>query len=66
MKNNITHLSYCYGYGICSAACPKRIISIKLNDDGFYHPMISESDKCIDCGICLDVCAFNHKEQASI
>lgn len=64
MKNNITNFSYCYGCGICSATCPKKIICIKLNGEGFYQPIISESDKCIDCGICLDVCAFNHKEQA--
>ena len=32
--------------------------------DGFYTPFIDEPDKCVGCGICLDVCAFNHKERS--
>lgn len=62
--NNILSINNCYGCGVCSASCPKRIISIGLNKDGFYVPDIKEKDKCFNCGICLDVCAFNHKERA--
>ena len=61
---NIGHIQHCYGCGVCSASCPKRIISIALNDDGFYKPRITAPDKCTQCGICLDVCAFNHKDIA--
>lgn len=64
MKKNIGVLSCCFGCGVCSASCPKKIISIKLNRDGFYEPVIDNGDACIECGICLDVCAFNHKELA--
>lgn len=64
MKYNISIIHNCYGCGVCSASCPKRIISIKLNTDGFYEPHISELDKCINCGICLEVCAFNHEDSA--
>lgn len=49
----------CYGCGVCTVACPKRIISLKLNHDGFWEPKIVNEDKCIDCGICLRVCSFN-------
>lgn len=42
----------------------KKIINIRLNKDGFYVPYIDEPEKCTECGICLDVCAFNHKERA--
>lgn len=35
-----------------------------LNKNGFYEPLLEEDDKCINCGLCLDVCAFNHKERA--
>lgn len=52
----------CFGCGVCAASCPRRIIFIRLNKDGFYEPTISNHDKCIECGICEDVCAFNHKE----
>ena len=55
----------CYGCGVCSASCPKGIITIKLNSNGFYEPYIDNQDECIRCGICLDICAFNHKELSS-
>lgn len=59
---NISKIKNCYGCGVCSAACPKKIISIDLNRNGFYEPHIKDLNKCINCKICLDVCAFNHKE----
>lgn len=55
----------CYGCGVCSPSCPKGIITIKLNSNGFYEPYIDNQDECIRCGICLDICAFNHKELSS-
>lgn len=61
---NVSEIKDCFGCGVCSASCPKKIISIKLNRDGFYEPVIENGDACIKCGICLDVCAFNHKELA--
>jgi coenzyme F420-reducing hydrogenase beta subunit len=59
---NVSENKNCYGCGVCSASCPKDIISISLNHEGFYKPVIKETEKCIKCGICLDVCAFNHQE----
>ena len=61
---NISEIHNCYGCGVCSASCPRKIISIHLNKNGFYEPCIDETEKCIECGICRDVCAFNHKELA--
>lgn len=61
---NISSIKNCYGCGVCSASCGKKIISIEMNRDGFYTPYINEPQKCSNCGICLDVCAFNHKELA--
>lgn len=61
ITNNITRQSYCYGCGVCSVSCPKEIITIKLDCNGFYKPFIKSNDTCVQCGICLDVCAFNHK-----
>ena len=65
MKDNISKLKDCYGCGVCVIACPKKIIDLELNRDGFYSPVIHEQDKCIDCGICLDICAYNHDELAT-
>lgn len=64
MKSNVTRLQECYGCGVCAASCPKKIISIRLNQDGFYEPVIDDIGACIECGICLDVCAFDHRDLA--
>lgn len=61
---NVSIIHNCYGCGVCSASCPKGIISICLNRDGFYEPKIEILDKCIKCGICLDVCAFKQNSIA--
>lgn len=63
MENNIAYLKYCYGCGVCSSACPKKIISIELDRNGFYKAFIKKDD-CINCGICKDVCGFSHEETA--
>ncbi|UKK59573.1 Coenzyme F420 hydrogenase/dehydrogenase, beta subunit C-terminal domain [Prevotella communis] len=61
---NVASQKNCYGCGVCAAGCPKGIIDIKLNKEGFYEPSITEPDKCIACGICLDICAFSNPERA--
>lgn len=62
--NNINKIHNCFGCGVCTASCGKKIISIELNRDGFYEPRINKPDQCTNCGICLDVCAFNHEALA--
>ncbi len=63
---NISNINNCYGCGVCTIACPKKIISLQLNNEGFYQPQIVDLSKCVNCGICLDVCAFNHTEPALV
>ena len=62
--NNISYINDCYGCGVCAAACPRKIINIVLNKDGFYEPRIKDIDKCNNCGICKEVCAFSHTDLA--
>ena len=50
--------SLCTGCSACSIICPKKAIKIKLNDDGFYSPVIDEQ-KCIKCNLCDMVCIYN-------
>lgn len=61
---NVSSIKNCYGCGVCSASCGKRIISIELNQDGFYEPRIKDPDKCTNCGLCLEVCAYDHMERS--
>ena len=64
MKHNIGQIIDCYGCGLCAASCPRKIISIALNKDGFYEPRIANSKDCVECGICMDVCSFQYKDCA--
>lgn len=58
---NISNIKDCYGCGVCATVCPKHIIELRLNVDGFYEPYIVNS-KCTDCGLCTDVCAYLHND----
>lgn len=56
---NVAGIKNCYGCGVCSLACSKNIIDLKLSKDGFYIPYIKDEAKCVGCGLCIDVCSFN-------
>lgn len=56
---NISHIKDCYGCGVCAIICPKKIIKIDLNKDGFYEPILFNEEVCTQCGLCLSVCAYN-------
>lgn len=63
-KKNISDVHNCYGCGVCSKPCPVHIIDLRLNDEGFYEPYLTEPDKCTHCGLCRDVCAYVKDELA--
>lgn len=44
---NIADIHDCFGCGVCAKACPKQIIALKLNKNGFYEPRIESADQCI-------------------
>lgn len=62
MINNISSVKDCYGCGVCAIACGKKIIKLKYNKDGFYEPFIIDSGKCTECGLCVEVCSYNHDD----
>lgn len=62
---NISGIHNCYGCGVCAISCAKKIINIRLNNEGFYEPFITDSSKCTNCGLCRDVCAYCHDDLAS-
>ncbi len=61
---NISLIHNCFGCGICSISCPKHIVKMRLNADGFYEPYITDESKCINCSLCLKNCSFyNTKDE---
>lgn len=45
----------CCGCGICSAVCPRQVISMEITArTGKTEPVIG--DACVDCGVCLQLC----------
>ena len=46
---------FCTGCGTCVAACKTRALIMEMTADGTYRPR-SGTAKCIDCGLCLQVC----------
>lgn len=56
-KSNITSISKesCCGCSACAAICPVDAIEMKLDQYGFYYPVVA-AEFCIDCGQCLKVC----------
>lgn len=45
---------------MCALACRKKIIEIRLDEDGFYAPIITDNTQCTNCGMCIDVCSFHN------
>lgn len=44
----------CTGCEACLNICPENAIEMKINEDGFFYPLIK--DNCIECGRCRQVC----------
>ena len=61
--NNVAKIKDCYGCGVCSIVCAKKLISIVQDGDGFYTPRIEHQELCTDCGLCTKVCAYSHDEE---
>lgn len=45
----------CYGCNACVNVCPKKVIEVKNESDGFLYPEIDEKE-CVNCGMCTLVC----------
>lgn len=57
MLLNIIKMDYvrCTGCGACVSTCPQNALSLRYNDEGFYHPFLNV-DLCVNCGACDKVC----------
>ena len=46
----------CVGCTACSSICPKGIIKMERNAEGFHYPYVETTSECVDCGLCEKVC----------
>lgn len=51
-SRSIRHCTSCQA---CAAVCAHKAISIHLNDEGFYRPVVDDA-LCTNCGLCASVC----------
>lgn len=49
----------CSACSACLAACPKQAIRMQPDEHGFLYPQIDEA-RCVGCGLCERVCAYQH------
>lgn len=57
--------SDCCGCTACASICPKDAITMEPDTLGFKYPKVDLS-KCIACGLCEKVCAFNDSYDKSL
>lgn len=50
----------CCGCESCIDICPKGIISLTTDEEGFNYPEIIDNTKCIECNRCVDVCPIKN------
>lgn len=46
----------CCGCELCVQSCPKGVIQMVEDEEGFLYPHIENNANCINCGKCLSVC----------
>lgn len=52
----------CCGCGACAQRCPKQCITMRSDEEGFLYPH-TQTDLCVQCGICEKVCPIINQEK---
>jgi len=48
--------SACCGCELCAQSCPRQIIVMAPDEEGFLYPHIADDSDCIQCKRCITVC----------
>lgn len=62
---NIKNSADCCGCTACASICAYDAITMKPDVLGFLYPEV-DKEKCVDCGLCEKVCAFNDNYDTSL
>lgn len=54
--------AHCLGCEACVQVCGKTAITMEEDHDGFCYPII-DTEKCVDCGMCRNVCPLDNMPQ---
>ena len=59
MAKAIINIDLCKGCGLCTTACPKKIVVLSktiLNAKGYNPAQITDMEQCIGCASCARIC----------
>ena len=60
---SITDKSGCCGCSACQAICPHDAVVMLPDGMGFQYPVVNR-ERCVDCGLCDNVCDFTKGRKA--
>ena len=58
MKKPLIAIEKCKVCGLCTGACPKKILELSsaFNKQGVNYPVCKEESSCIGCKFCAMIC----------
>ena len=59
-KDLYSSITECCGCELCAQSCPKSVISMQKDAEGFLYPVINDNSECIGCERCQKVCPIKN------